>query len=226
MESSSANIRPVALVTGGTSGIGAAICRRLAQDGCAIIVNYYRNAQDAADLVDEIGGHSRALAVQADVSVDADVQHMVDAAIESFGRIDILVNNASFSSAELWNADPLKIPLDQWQRSLDVDLTGAYLCARHVIPHMARGGRGKILNFSSSGSLQGDIDTFAYNAAKTGVVALAKGLAKAFAPAIQVYAIAPGSIDSGWIERWNLTGQEIAGLKATSTRERSPVVRT
>jgi NAD(P)-dependent dehydrogenase (short-subunit alcohol dehydrogenase family) len=204
----------VTVVTGATSGVGAAVCRRLAVRGSALVVDYRTDEAGAERLAEELSGIVPVRLVQADVSVPKEVERVFAVAVAAFGRVDHLVNNASFSTPALWNIDPLDVPLDQWGRSLDVDLTGTYLCCRAAIPLMRRTGRGKIVNFSSTGSIQGDVDTFAYNAAKAGVISLTKGLAKAFAPTVTAYTVAPGSIDSGWIERWGVTEEEIAKFRA------------
>lgn len=196
------------------SGVGVAICRRLAGRGSALIVDYHTDEAGAQRLAVELAETVPVQLVQADVSVPREVEHVFALAVAEFGRFDHLVNNASYSAPALWNIDPLGVPLDQWRRSLDVDLTGTYLCCRAAIPLMRRTGRGKIVNFSSTGSIQGDVDTFTYNPAKAGIISLTKGLAKAFAPVVTAYTIAPGSIDSGWIERWSVTDEEIANFRA------------
>ncbi|MFB8276954.1 SDR family NAD(P)-dependent oxidoreductase [Nocardia colli] len=205
---------PVTVVTGATSGIGQAICRQLAKRGDGIVIHYYTNRHGAEELLYDLAGAVPSVTMQADISEPDEVDALFDFALRTFGRVDNLINNASFSSPELWDIDPLDIPISQWKRSLDVDLTGTYLCCRKVIPAMQNQGRGKIINFSSSGSLQGDVDTFAYNAAKAGIVSLTKGIAKAYAPIITAYTLAPGSIDSGWIERWRVPPRDIQNFKA------------
>lgn len=204
----------VGLVTGSTSGIGEAVCRTLADAGCQVVVHYLTSEQKAHDLAATLHSTAEPLVVRADVSDADEVAQMFRAIKEHCGDLTILVNNASYSSPDLWQADPLGIPLKEWQRCLDIDLTGCYLCCREAIPMMLRRGHGKIVNMSSSGALTGDVDTFAYGPSKVGVVTLARSLAKAYAPAVQVNTIAPGSIDTGWIERWGLTGAEIADLRA------------
>jgi len=210
----------IVVVTGATSGIGSAVCRRLAAVGCRVVIHFHTDEAGALALAKELGGAYTPLVVQADVSIQAEVDRLFDAVEAGVGQVGALVSNASFSSPELWQIDPLRIPLHLWQRCMDVDLTGTYRCVRRCVPGMLARGRGKIVCFSSSGSLTGDVDTFAYNAAKMAVVALARSLAKAYAPHIQVNTIAPGSIDTGWIERWRLTTDEIADLKAVRTMPR------
>lgn len=203
----------VALITGATSGIGQAIARRLATSGCALALNYLRSDHVASALEGELT-MVPVRVLRADVSDAHAVDELVATTVGAFGRIDYLVNVASYSRPDLWNADPLTLPLEDWEQSIAVDLTGSYLCARSAIPHMLKQGYGKVINFSSSGSGRGDPDTFVYNAAKVGVVGLTKSLARAYAPTVKVNAIAPGSIDSGWIDRWKLTEQEVNNLQA------------
>ncbi|MGW4844880.1 SDR family NAD(P)-dependent oxidoreductase [Nocardia brasiliensis] len=205
---------PVTVVTGATSGIGQAICRQLAKRGDCIAIHYYTNRCGAEELLRDLSGTVPSVTVQADISEPDEVDALFGVVMRTFGRVDNLINNASFSSPELWNINPLDVPIAQWKRSLDVDLTGTFLCCRKVIPTMQNQGKGKIINFSSSGSLQGDVDTFAYNAAKAGIVSLTKGIAKAYAPIITAYTLAPGAINSGWIERWRVPPHDVQKFKA------------
>lgn len=204
----------VALVTGATSGIGRAICLTLAAAGCRVIPHYWRSRRAAYELAESLAPLDEPVAVRADLGEPRQVAEMFAFLGSATDGVSILVNNGSYSSPALWNADPLSIPLGEWRRCLDVDLTGCYQCCREAIPMMLRRGHGKIVNMSSSGALTGDVGTLAYPPAKAAVAALSRTLAKAYAPTIQVNTIAPGSIDTGWIERWGLTATEIGELKA------------
>lgn len=204
----------VALVTGSTSGIGEAVCLTLAAAGCQVVVHYWNSKKKAYELAERLHPSGEPIVVRADLGQPGDVAEMFHHIRRRTNGLSILVNNGSHSSPELWNADPLDIPLQEWQRCLDVDLTGCYLCCREAIPMMLTKGHGKIVNMSSSGALTGDVDTLAYTPAKTAVISLSRTLAKAYAPVVQVNTIAPGSIDTGWIERWGLTPAEISDLKA------------
>jgi 3-oxoacyl-[acyl-carrier protein] reductase len=206
----------VALVTGATSGIGEAVCTTLAAAGCRVVVHYWNSKNKAHELAERLPPAAEPIVLRADLGRPRDVAEMFHHVRSRTDDLTILVNNGSHSSPELWNADPLAIPLKEWKRCLDVDLTGCYLCCRESIPMMLARGHGKIVNMSSSGALTGDVDTLAYTPAKTAVVSLSRTLAKAYAPVVQVNTIAPGSIDTGWIERWGLGPDEVAGLKAVS----------
>jgi len=207
----------VVLVTGGTSGIGSVICRTLAQRGASIAFSYLTSIEVASDLSEELSKTTSAFAFKLDVSSPVEVNEGVGLINERFGRIDYLVNNASFSLPNLWRIQPQDIPVDSWRQSVEVDLSGTFWCCQAVIPIMKSNGSGKIINFSSAGAHRGDLDTLAYNPAKAGIDGLTKVLAKSLAPTIQVNSIAPGSIDTGWIQRWQLLEEEISGLQALTS---------
>jgi NAD(P)-dependent dehydrogenase (short-subunit alcohol dehydrogenase family) len=157
---------------------------------------------------------------QVDVSAGGDVRKLIDFVAEKFGRLDVLVNNASFSSPRLWRPDPSEINDDDWLRALSVDLTGTFYCCKHAIPLMRRTGHGRIINFSSAGAARGDTDTLAYNPGKAGVEGLTRVLARALAPAIQVNTVAPGSIDTGWTTRWQIPESQVATFDAIRSASR------
>lgn len=212
----------VALVTGASSPTGQAICRQLHGDHCTLIMTYYRNETAATHLNSTYCEKSGGFVIQMDVSDPTSVARVFAKVMDRFGKLDFLVNIASFSRRHLWNIDPTKISLDDWNLALHVDLTGSFLCAQASIPLMTRAGRGRIINFGSSGSMRGDANTFAYNAAKVGLVGLTKSLARAYAPAIVANLIAPGSVDSGWTERWGLTEFEKTQVHAVREMSRRP----
>jgi 3-oxoacyl-[acyl-carrier protein] reductase len=209
--------KQIVLVTGGTSGIGSAICRTLANRGATIAFSYFRSSDRARKLTEELSLVTSVLSFQADLSAPEGAQALILAAHDKFGRVDCLVNNASFSLPALWRIEPQKVSLDAWNSALSVDLSGTFWCCQAVIPIMKSQGRGKIVNFSSASAQRGDLDTLAYNSAKAGIDGLTKTLARALAPTIQVNSVAPGSIDTGWIERWNLSAEEVADLQAYTT---------
>jgi NAD(P)-dependent dehydrogenase (short-subunit alcohol dehydrogenase family) len=212
-------VNKVCIVTGGTSGVGSAICRRLASSGCYVVLTYHTARAKAEELLRELGG-DRASAQQLDVTEESQVRLLFRQVVDRFGGLDLLVNNASYSARELWNIEPDAMLLADWEQCIAVDLTGSFLCCKYAIPAMRRRGRGRILFFSSSGSLRGDTNTFAYNSAKVGVVGLMKSIARACAPAITANAIAPGSIDSGWMESWKLSPGERDSLQAVREMSR------
>jgi 3-oxoacyl-[acyl-carrier protein] reductase len=210
----------VALITGATSGIGQAVARRLASAGHKLVLNFFNSHESAIALRDELRSTTDVLLARADVANSREVYAMVADALHSFGRLDYLVNNASFSRPDLWRIDPASIDDASWSQSLAVDLTGTFNCCRAVIPSMRRQGGSSIVNLSSAGTERGDTDTLAYNPAKAGVNGLTRVLARALAPAIRVNAVAPGSIDTGWTARWNIPDNDIAAFQSLCTGAR------
>lgn len=180
----------VALVTGGAGLIGRAICRRLAAAGWAVVVAD-RNSAAGAALVAELAIAGPALAIATDVGDDAAAAACTAATLRTFGRLDLLVNNAALANPPRWPAEEL--PLPQWDDVLRVNLTGAFLMTRHAIPAL-RASSGSIVNIASTRALQSEPHTEAYAAAKGGLVALSHALAISLGPAVRVNCISPGWI--------------------------------
>jgi 3-oxoacyl-[acyl-carrier protein] reductase len=204
----------IALITGGARGIGAAIARCFSNSGYDIVLNYNRSELAATKLVEEISGRCKAASFQADVSQPAEVENLFAFCMSQFGRLDVLVNNASYSSPVGWAAAPDAIDWVEWQRTIDIDLKGSMLCSHAAFKIMQPQGSGKIINFSSSAALWGDVPTYLYTAAKSAVVGITRALARAFAPSVQVNCIAPGSIATDWIQNWKLTEQDLQAIHA------------
>src|SRR5208283_1034307 len=140
----------VAIVTGSSKGIGAAIAKTYASEGARVVVNYHSSEVEGKKVVEEIKSEGgRSLLVKADVSKTTDVKRMVSKAVGKFGRVDILVNNAGILVAK----DFLDSTDEDWDRVLDVNLKGAYICCREVAPLMLTQKRGKIINISSVSAL-------------------------------------------------------------------------
>ncbi len=172
-----------ALVTGGAGGIGSAICRRLAQDGYSVIINYSRSKEKAGALAADINGQ----AIGFDIS---DIKAVSDAFSE-IGHIDLLVNNAGISEIDLFHC----IPHEKASQIMAVNLTGAMNCARTVLPDMIRNGAGCIINISSMWGQCGASCEVDYSASKAGLIGFTKALAKEVAPSgIRVNCVAPGFI--------------------------------
>lgn len=186
----------VALVTGGGTGLGRAICLKLAAAGCKVAVGYLSSRENVDETVAEIAAiGGEALAVHADVSSSEDVQRMIDFVTDGLGSIDILVNNAATRVIVPFNdLDALKE--EDWDRIIAVNLRGPFLCAKAVAPAMKRRGAGKIINVTSIGGIRPGGSSLAYSVSKAGEEMLGRCLAVALAPEVQVNNIAPGLMDT------------------------------
>jgi NAD(P)-dependent dehydrogenase (short-subunit alcohol dehydrogenase family) len=220
----------VALITGGASGIGRAIALRLAEDGahiCILSLNrdkvqllpkelkYFASTSDLEETSRAIEGlGSRCLAMEGDVSVSADVARTVSTAVEKFGRIDILVNNAATScvQAVLDHHD------GAFLRVLMVNLYGPYLCAKAVLPHMISGGWGRIISIASTSAHVGAADYSAYTASKHGLLGFSRSLALEVAQHnITVNTVSPATVETDstplhlgkWAEQAGLSLEEV-----------------
>lgn len=204
----------VAIVTGGSRGIGRSISLALARSGADVVVNYLVNADAASSVAEEIRGVGRKVLVfQADVADIEQVNDMVRTTVRNFGKIDILVNNAGISSPK-WVLD---ITEEEWNRIIDVNLKGVFNCSKAVLPHMMDQQSGKIVNISSDAAKQGGVTAGVhYCAAKAGVIGLTKSLAKKLAPYhINVNAVAPGSIETDIVRKERTEKQRDALKKST-----------
>jgi 3-oxoacyl-[acyl-carrier protein] reductase len=200
----------VAIITGGTKGIGRGIALKFAAEGCAVVVNA-RHIEGARKVADEIKALGReSLAIKADVSRRAEVDAMVARTVEEFGKIDILVNNAGGTGLAKDSAIE-DTSEEDWDRIVDINLKGQFLCCRAVVPFMKKARYGKIINVSSMGAIQPPAPIVHYHAAKGGVLSLTKNLAFELAPFnITVNAILPGPIKSEFFNEM---------LKAMSKKE-------
>ena len=181
------------LITGSAQGIGRAIARELAQNGYNIIINYLSSQEKALklqeSLTDEFG--IECLAIRADVSKEDEVDRMVSEIEEKLGGVDILINNAAVDMPNLFN---LKTA-EEFRRVLNVNVVGAYNCARRVSRHMLDNEYGRIINISSTNGINTYFPMcFDYDASKAALLSLTHNLALQYAPCINVNAIAPGFI--------------------------------
>ena len=188
----------VAIVTGASRGIGRAIAERFAAEGAKVVVNYVSNEAEAGKVVDGIKqGGAEAIAVRGDVSKSADVKHLVESAVKQFGHVDILVNNAGVMVTK----PALEASEEDWDRTIDVNLKGAYLCSKEVAPLMMKQQGGRIINMSSNSGLYhpSAMRFTEYVVSKAGLNGLTKALALAWGPHITVNAICPGWIKTDMI---------------------------
>ncbi|HEX7344076.1 MAG TPA: 3-oxoacyl-ACP reductase family protein [bacterium] len=181
-----------AIVTGASLGIGSACALDLAKNGANVAINYRKHKDEAENLVAEMKKFGvKAMAVQADVSVFADAQKMVDAVKAEFGRIDILINNAGVN----WDGVIWKMTEEQWDTVLDINLKGYFNYTRAVSPLMRDQNWGRIINVTSINGLRGKFGQTNYSAAKAGIIGFTKALAKELGKnQITVNAVAPGMI--------------------------------
>lgn len=189
----------VAIVTGSGRGIGRAIAGRFAVEGARVAVNYVTHEDTATSVVDQITANGgEAIAVRADVSKSADVRRLIQATIERFARIDILVNNAGIHIAK----SLFETTEDDWDRTIDINLKGAYLCCKEVAPVMMRQEGGTIINMSSNSGLYhpSAMRFTEYVASKAGMNGLTKALALALGPHVTVNAICPGWVRTDMLE--------------------------
>jgi len=189
----------VAIVTGASRGIGRAIAERFAASGATVVVNYVRGRQDAVAVVAGIkSAGGQAVPIRANVARSADVRRLIQRTLDRYGRVDILVNNAGVHVAK----GVFDTTEDDWDRTIEVNLKGAYLCSKEVAPIMIRQGAGRIINISSNSGLYhpSAMRFTEYVASKAGMNGLTKAMALAFGPQITVNAICPGWIRTDMVE--------------------------
>jgi gluconate 5-dehydrogenase len=182
----------VAIITGGSIGLGRQMAEGLAEMGANLVLcaRKEERCRQAAEELQQLG--VKAIALGCDVKSPASIQEAVDATLSQFGRIDVLINNAGIS----WGAPVEEMRLEDWNKVIETNLTGTFLCAQAVGKVMIRQGRGKIINIASVAGLGGagaELPAIGYHASKGGVIVFTKDLACKWAPHnIQVNAIAPG----------------------------------
>ena len=165
----------VALVTGGSRGIGRSICTQLAEQGAAVAINYNQSAEQAEDLRQKIaaaGGN--VITVQADVRKPEDVERMIEMAVTGLGRLDVLVNNAGFNRDTLI----LRMSLQDWDEVMELNLRAVFICTKAVLRTMMKQRWGRIINIGSVSGLAGNAGQANYAAAKAGLVGFTRAVAR------------------------------------------------
>lgn len=212
----------VAIVTGGGTGIGRGISEEFAKAGAKVAVNYSRSRMDAEETVAAIqSAGGTAIAVCSDVSRDSDARAMMELVASEFGRLDVLVNNAGWST---------RIPHERledltdeiWDRTLNTNLRGAFYCMRAAVPYLKKQAGSSIINVASVAAFSGSGSSIAYAASKGGMLTMTKSFARILAPEVRVNAIAPGFVRTrfaGWPASAFDQGESITPTKKLATPE-------
>lgn len=188
----------VAVVTGSSTGNGAAIAVAFAREGADVVVHYRSSEKEAKKVVSAVRKAGRdSVALKADISVPEENKAMFSRVKERFGRVDVLVNNAGLADGAIWNAPIDKITREMWERVFSIDVFGAFDSAQNAVKMMPKGGA--IVNVSSTPVLAGDTQGLVYACGKGAVLTMTKMLAKSLVPKIRVNCMILGSIKTGWL---------------------------
>jgi len=218
----------VAIVTGGSGGIGRSTALEFAKQGADLMVQYNMGRDDAEKVAQEISNLGRrALVARVDFNdfkaSPQMVNEMVDLTMKEFRRVDILVNLAGYPAKGEWNKSLLDLTPDDFLKPVYVDLFGSFLCARALAPQFLRQESGVIVNVSSTPALSGHDRGFAFTVAKAGVIGLTKALAVELAPHVRVNTVALGNIETAWVKELNkeelIKGREENLIKRFGTPE-------
>ena len=212
----------VAIVTGSSSGVGAATAKLLASQGCRVVINYNSNVAGAAATLEEcekLGGDG--IVVQGDVSLDSDCITMAQAAEDSWGRIDILVNNAG-TTKFVDHGDLGGLNAGDFQRIYGVNVLGAFQMTRAVTESMnSQKEGGAVVNVASTAALTGIGSSIAYAASKGALVTMTLSLARVLGPGVRVNAVCPGFIEGEWLSEG--LGQEKYAALMKANRDSAPL---
>ncbi len=210
----------VVLVTGGGTGLGRAMCLRFAHEGAAVIVNYSKSearAKEVVDLIDAMGG--KAVDLRADVSRDSRARQLIAKTVARFGRLDVLINNAGWTRFIPHN-ELEELSEEVLENTWSVIVKAPIYCIRAAVPHLRENGAGSVINITSSAAFTAMGSSVIYCAAKAALASITKSLARTLAPEIRVNAIAPGFVDTGFV---NWSPEVLEHLKR-KTRLGRPVV--
>lgn len=190
-----------AIVTGGGTGVGRATALQLAKRGCDVLINYSKSKDAAEAVAAEIAALGvKSIAVRANVADDADCRAMVATAVETFGRLDVLVNNAG-TTRFINHNDLDAVTPEDWDSVMNVNLRGAFQCIRAARQPLEATGQGNIVNVSSIAGLRAIGSSIAYCASKAALNNLTLSMARVLAPKIRVNAVAPAFIDGEWLKQ-------------------------
>ncbi len=181
-----------ALVTGGGRGIGRAVCLELAKAGANVIIaaRHESEIRETEKMVKQVGG--KAMAVQADIRNEEDVRNLVSKTMEKFGRLDILVNNAGVA----YRKPVEETSVEEYEKIMDTNVKGLFLCTKHAIPHISKSNDGKIINISSEAGQHGISELSVYSASKFAVSGFTEALASELSGRAKVYCLCPGAVDT------------------------------
>lgn len=201
----------VVVITGSSKGIGRELVKAFAKEDAKVVINYFHSKEQAENLLDEVTAHDHnCILIKADVTKPDEVSHMYHEVIKSFGRIDILINNAGICNDNYIQM----MPLEQWQGIVDVNLTGIFLCCREFSKIMIKQSEGKIINIASLKGQEGAAGQVNYSTSKAGVIGFSKALAKELGEYnISVNAVCPGFIITD-LNRHDEKKKEIAREKS------------
>ena len=208
----------VAIVTGSSSGIGAAIARALAANGMTVVVNSRSSVKAGEALAAELPG---AAYLQADVADEAAAEGLVAATVERFGRLDLLVNNAGTTKV-IPHHDLAAATVEVWRDIFETNVFGAWTMTRAAVPHLRASGAGHVLNMTSLAGVRPIGSSIPYAASKAALNHMTRLLAAVLGPQVRVNAVAPGLVDTPWTQDWDeirAMVHETAPLKRSATPE-------
>ena len=213
----------VAIITGSSGAIGRATALEFAKEGADIMLQYQSNrsrAEEVAHQIEKLGRKALTAKVNFSdlIAAPTDVDNMVKAAIDTFGRLDFLLNLAGYPAKGEWNKHFLDLTPEDFFKPINVDLYGSFLCTRAVAPILLKQRGGVILNVSSTPALGGHNKGFAFTVAKAGIIGLTKALANELAPHIRVNTIVLGNIETEWVNE--LTQDELEQERRDNLIER------